>query len=285
MDEHLFRREALEHRSTPAFGSVFLIQPPSFIVLTMIACAAVTALVVFLCVGQFARKETAQGYLVPDKGLVKIMPPFAGTVIERRVDEGDVVKAGDLLFLVSDNRGTRTTPDIARALLTEAQKQRDAFRKQFEQARRAGELEMEMLEQEVAGLKEELNQADQELMTQKKRLELSRESLQVYRNLASHGHLPRQQLLDYEREHLEFAALIDGIERNRASLLRQHKTTRAKISIAAIETASRLADYEGRIAEIDQRIAELDSRAGFAIRAPVAGIVTNIRLEPGETVS
>src|SRR5690606_41871378 len=110
------------------------------------------------------------GHVVSDNGLVPIMPRLAGTVIERRVDEGDVVLAGDLLFLVSDNRRTRPTPDIASALLTEAQKRRDAYRKQFEQARRAGELEMEMLEQEVAGLKEELNQADQELMTQKKGL-------------------------------------------------------------------------------------------------------------------
>lgn len=280
----LFRQQVLEERKTE-FGNVLVAMPPSLTLLSVAVCAAVSILVTFLCWAEFARKETVHGYLVPDKGLVKVMPPFTGTVVERHVDEGEAVKAGELLYVIAGNRGTRSTRDIDAVLIAEAHEQRQSLLDRLEQAQRMGDLETGMLEHEIIGLEKELAQADEELAAQAQRLALSEESLESHRHLLAEGHLSRQQLSDKQREHLALRAAISGLQRNRLSLLRQRDAARARMDLMALETATRVADYEGRIAEMNQRLSELDARAGYAVRAPVSGIATNVAIEPGQAVT
>ena len=40
--------------------------------------------------------------LVPDGGLIRLVPTAAGTVLERRVREGQTVHSGDVLFVLSN---------------------------------------------------------------------------------------------------------------------------------------------------------------------------------------
>lgn len=158
----LFRRQVLEERKT-AFGVVLIATPPSLTILWAAACTFIATLVTFLCWAEFARKETVHGYLVPDKGLVKVMSPFAGTIAEKLVGEGEAVNAGDLLFVINGNRGTRNTQDVDAALIAEALKQRRSLVGRLEQARHAGVLETDLLQREIIGLENELTQADEEL--------------------------------------------------------------------------------------------------------------------------
>ena len=66
--------------------------------------AIVGLLVVFLFVAQYARKETAVGYLTPTKGTAKIFVPRRGTVEEVHVDEGETVKEGQPLLTIETDQ-------------------------------------------------------------------------------------------------------------------------------------------------------------------------------------
>jgi len=124
----LFRREVMEERKVAGLGNVSVMAPPSFAILTAGICAAITALVLFVCLAQFTRKATVAGYLVPDKGLVKVLPPFPGTVVERLVTEGDPVATGDLLYVVVAHRATAETPDVDAALIARVRERRRVAR-------------------------------------------------------------------------------------------------------------------------------------------------------------
>ena len=104
MSSSLFRKEAVEHQKERLLGDVLLFQPLSFKILTGIVMAIDFAIVIFLFFGTYARKETVQGFLVPDKGNAKIYAPQAGTVSQVHVQQGQSVVAGQKLFTLVTER-------------------------------------------------------------------------------------------------------------------------------------------------------------------------------------
>ena len=103
----LFRTEALEARRRQWLGDVRLVRPVGLSVL--VAGLLLSALTVgaWLVLGQYTRKAHVVGVLVPDRGWVRLVAPEGATVVERRVSEGQAVKAGDVLFVLSLDRQTQ----------------------------------------------------------------------------------------------------------------------------------------------------------------------------------
>ena len=100
----LFRPEALEAQRQQWLGRVQLVRPLALSVLTAGVLVVALALVAFLGLAQYTRKATALGVLVPDRGLIRLVPATAGTVLERHVVEGQSVRAGDVLFVIGVER-------------------------------------------------------------------------------------------------------------------------------------------------------------------------------------
>ena len=106
MRTSLFRPEALQRQDSAALGDVTLTTPPSARFLVMISVAIGALLIIFAVWGEYTRKVHVTGFLAPDKGLIKVLPPLAGTLLEKRVTEGQQVKQGDVLFVLSTDRST-----------------------------------------------------------------------------------------------------------------------------------------------------------------------------------
>ena len=60
------------------------------------------ALLLFMGFGEYSRKARVVGFLAPSQGMVKVLATQAGTVIEKRVNEGQQVKQGDVLFVLAN---------------------------------------------------------------------------------------------------------------------------------------------------------------------------------------
>jgi membrane fusion protein len=85
VDQSLFRQEALEFQRQRHTGEIVLVRPVSFSLLTAIAVAIALATIGFAFWGEYTRKAHVQGYLAPSRGLIKVYPPEAGTLIEKEV--------------------------------------------------------------------------------------------------------------------------------------------------------------------------------------------------------
>lgn len=280
--EQLFRREVLESRKTAALGDILLINPPSFFILTAAACLLVAAALTYLCQGEFARRETVTGYLVPDKGLVVVYPAHAGVISDRRVQDGDVVAPGDTLFVVGSQRSSLNAPNVDAALIAEARVQHRSLERQRDREQRTGELDQQALAHEIAGLQEEVVSLDRELRLQQRQLDLDTEALERLRTLRGDGYLPLEQLQERERTHLALLSALAGLERERQSLRRQLETTEARRELYALRSESRIAELDRELSALTQRITELQAGATHVVRAPVAGTVTAVTIEPGQ---
>jgi len=81
-------------------GDVIIAQPLSSTLLTAILVCVVLALITFLSLASFNRKETVTGYLKPDIGLAKVMSPRSGVIQQVFIEDGQQVQAGERLALL-----------------------------------------------------------------------------------------------------------------------------------------------------------------------------------------
>ena len=102
----LFRPEALSAQKIDWAGKVVIVTPISFAFLTFCAFMAGLVLMIFLVWGEYTKRSTVKGQLIPDKGLVQVYTTTAGVIIEKYVSEGQAVKAGDMLYKISTTRHT-----------------------------------------------------------------------------------------------------------------------------------------------------------------------------------
>ena len=91
MAQGLFRQQAVEKQQVRLYGPVLLRQPVSYLIafccLFMFSFFALSLLIF----GEFARKESVSGYLVPQAGLLKIKSSRTGFVSQSPVAQGDLV--------------------------------------------------------------------------------------------------------------------------------------------------------------------------------------------------
>ena len=158
MTRSLFRHEALEAQAQPWLGRVQLVRPLSLALVTAGVLVALAAVVAFLALAQYARRATVPGVLVPDRGLIRLVPTAAGTVLERNVAEGQAVASGDVLFVLALERTQLADADeaqVRRSLEERGRSLVDAARQQqaLAEARRAAlDRRLAALEREAAQL-------------------------------------------------------------------------------------------------------------------------------------
>ena len=173
----LFRPEAVAAQQESWLGGVRLIRPLSLSVMTVGATLAVLVVAVFLSLAQYTRKATASGVLVPDRGMIRLVPSDVGTLLERRVSEGQTVAAGDVLFVVALERPVRGTDAQAQVLLS-VEARRKSLQGAALRQQALGSAQQQALNRRLQALAGELAQADLEGELQRGRLALARQSLQ-----------------------------------------------------------------------------------------------------------
>src|SRR5688572_8521483 len=77
----LFRAEVLADRRTQWLGPVLLAPRRSYRLFTLGSVIAMAAILSLLCFGEFTRKARIDGWLMPQKGLVRVFAPQPGVVV------------------------------------------------------------------------------------------------------------------------------------------------------------------------------------------------------------
>ena len=100
----LFRQEALDSKRDTWLGDILLSRPTTFAWLAALFFFAAVASLGYLVWGEYTKKARVSGYLVPDQGLIKLFAKQSGPVVTLNVKEGQQVKKGDVLLIISTER-------------------------------------------------------------------------------------------------------------------------------------------------------------------------------------
>ena len=81
--------------------------------------------------GSYARKETVQGFLVPDQGVIKVYASTIGIVRQLFVQDRSLVVEGQPLFMINGDRILASGEHLEAVLLEEYQSQQQILESQL----------------------------------------------------------------------------------------------------------------------------------------------------------
>ena len=178
----LFRPEVAEAQRQNWLGQVQLVRPLSLTVFTVGVLCLLALVIAFLFLGEYTRKARIGGVLVPDLGVIRLVPPVQGRVLERRVTEGQIVRAGEVMFVLALESSTLSTEVQARVHRSLEERKRsleDAARHQAALA----EGEQLSLQRRLDEMKREQTQIEAEAVLHRQRLALAQQSLERLESL------------------------------------------------------------------------------------------------------
>ncbi len=280
----LFRPEALNAQHQQWLGGVQLVRPLSLSWATAGVLCVLLTLVLFLSLAQYTRKASVGGVLVPDLGLIRLVPTAAGTVLERRVAEGQVVKAGDVLFVLALNRPLLSGDAQAQVL-----RSLDDRRRSLSDAARAqqalADSRVAAFDRRLAALETEVVQLDVESTLQRQRLALADQSLARLQSLQADQFISAAQVQAKSEEVFSLRAAAQGLVRQRAALLREKAELEGDRRAEPLLASSAVSGIQRDLAQANRDAAEHEAQQRLVVRAPQAGTVSTLLADPGQSVS
>lgn len=280
----LFRTEAVEAQRQQWLGRVQLVQPLSLRLMTLAALLVLAAVSAFLWFGEYTRKTPLSGVLVPDRGLIRLVPAAAGTVVERHVVEGQSVRVGDVLFVLAVERPTLDAASDAqvRASLDERRRSLEAAASRERQMART---QQSAFSRRLQALSLEQAQLDTELTLQRRRLALAAESLQRLEKLQADQFVSAAQVQVKNEELLALQSQLQALERQRAALARERAELEGEQLGLPTREQTALGEIERELASLVREAAEQAPGRRLVVRAPADGTVSGLFAEPGQSVA
>ncbi len=281
MQPPLFRPEVLTAQRSAWYGNVVLLRPLSFRLLTAFAAASTALLLAFLFGAHYTKRVQVGGLLVPDAGLVRIQSPQPGLIVERRVREGQQVRAGEVLYVVSSELQMAPAPgrdgqtESQGAILRTLRARQDSVGEERAQAGRIATRQAEQLARAATGLGAEIAQLDQEISAQS----------QYQRNvqMQAQGFISSLALQQKNDELLDQQGRLQSAQRSRLGLLRELGDTQSELAALAGKSAREQTQLGRQVLELEQQSLSTEARRQFLVTAPQAGTVTAILAEPGQS--
>jgi membrane fusion protein len=277
----LFRPEVVEGRRQQWLGSIQLIRPVSLGVLTAFVAVTAVATITYLSLGEYTRKARVSGYLVPDRGVIRLVPPQAATVVERRVEEGQAVRRGDVLFVLSLERAT-LQGDTQAAVQASLLARERSLRQSTEQQQRLQQAQSAALQRQTADMRGELAQIEAEAALQAQRLALAQQAQTRLESLRHDNFVSSAQVQAKAEEVLGLRAQLQGLERQRAAQQREIGNLEAQVRELPLRMQAQQGELERDLAVVAQRSAESEAQSRLVVRAPEDGLVTAVMAQRGQ---
>ncbi|BAV75590.1 putative secretion protein [Pseudomonas chlororaphis subsp. aurantiaca] len=280
----LFRLEALASRQVNWLGEIVLVRPVSFTVLTLIAVLFAAMVVTFFLCGSYTKRSTVSGQLVPSSGQLKIHSPQYGVVLERFVDEGQLVKQGTRLFRLSSERFAGNLGPVQAEVSDQLAQRRRSLDEELTKQKQLQTEERQSLQSKLESLRQELMTLAQQTASQEKLVQLASNAADRYQGLMDKGYISMDQLQQRQAELLGQRQTLQGLAREATALTQQLVERRHEFSGLSALHENQLASIRRSLSSVQQELIESEAKRTLIITAPQQGVATAILVEPGQTV-
>lgn len=281
----MFRKEALVAKASKneIYGEIILASPINHTLISIFAIVFTLITVAFLFGGQYTKRVTAHGELIPESGVTQIYAVQSGLIKTRSVSEGQTVKAGDTLFVLSSDRKSQKKLAIQETINAALQDKRSSLASAIRTTEHIHELEMEALRNNASTLTRERDNLDQQISLAVRKMALSEGSVKRYKGLMAQGYIAPEQLDQKQEELLEQKIRLKDLERSRADVDYKYATVLRNISSTPLTQSNVREELVRSLQVIDQEVVENEAKYETVVSAPSDGIVTAIRGNVGQT--
>lgn len=280
----LFRPSAVAANRKDALGPIVLARPVSFGMLTGAAALIAALLGALLAFGSYSAHSTLRGRLVPDRGVIDVHSPQLGTIVDQRVAEGRRVERGDVLFVVSSERLTRTLGPAQSAVGERLEGRRRSLEAQIDDTRALERLERASLEESRSSLIAETALLERSIAAQRERVRMAQEAVERYGRVRAQGFASEDVLLAKQADLLEQRGRLQGLEREANGVARQLDDVTGRAESLELRYRNQIAELERSVTAAELDIAENEARREILVVAPANGVVTGITAVVGQLV-
>lgn len=284
--QKLFRQEALASaQGAKPYGTVLLLGDRLMGRLAIAGIAIVALIIVFLATFSTTRKVQWQGVIVPAGGTVSVLAPSGGSVARILVNEGDSVRAGQVMFVLLEALDSVRIEGGSGAVSELLDERRRSLQKEIaDRELRVVELTRPMLAR-IAQFDEELGAAAEQERLQMEMISIAELTSKTYADLENSRYVSsvsvreRQlDLLDKQQRLVDIRRQVQGIRRDRIALVSEVDTLKAQAGLEAL-------DLERRVSEVGQQITESTGTRTVMVRAVGSGRIGTINVAAGQGVS
>lgn len=272
----LFRPEANGRQAPQLYGEIVLIRPLALTALLWILLCFFALVVCVLVFGHYTSEAHVTGILLPDRGILKIFPLQAGTLVECHARNGKQVHKGEILFLLSSDRSTAAIRSVG----VEAQRQFLSRRQSLVEERVLGEqLGAEQavnLREHIQRLEEQEEAVAKEIASAGAQLQLDEETVQRYRQLRTQNLISVLELREKESAPLEHQKAFAELKRSQISLEQERRDLQFQLGRLPLQLRVQNAPLERAVSELDSQINEAAANDRAVVRAPADGTLAAV---------
>lgn len=241
----------------------------------------------FLFLGEYTKRTRVAGITVPSSGVLRIASPQAGVVSDCLVEEGDQVRAGQVLFVLSSERmtaGAGAQAGAQSAILEHLDQRRASLAEEVERRARLLDEQLAAGRRRLADLQREAAQIGRERATQVAREASAAAQVERYEGLVQRGFVTPLVVGQKRDELLEQTARRQAIERSLLAVERDIAAVAADLRQVPLLSEQRTAEVQRELSGLQQEIVGAEAARQFVVVAPVDGVVTTILAERGQAV-
>jgi membrane fusion protein len=280
--QSLFRHEVLAAQADNTSGATLNIRPVGAGRLTAFFGLMVVIVLLVLIFGAYTKKERVQGVIQARDGVAMVVPPEAGLIKRVLVKEGQVVKAGDVIAEISNERFTDA--GNTQALIEGNLKgQRQQVMTQAEGQDEAHAASLEAVEQRLSQGQRDTRSLVEEIRLQMQQISSARKLLEQLKPLLAEHIVSELQYEQQNQALLEQTAKLQTLQRQysaiendmaqardeRAKLKAQHRVTRAGLDRDLLNLQQE---------EVQRRGARVT-----LLKSPVDGVVSGLVATAGQS--
>ena len=282
--ERLFRDEALENQRTKLLGEIVLTPKLSAFWISVAAVCLAAAVVAFMTLGSYTRRVTIGGQLMPAAGLIRVYTPQAGVVVEKHVGDGEVVKQGQVLYVLNSDRPGDNASELQADIARQTNERRTSLEQEVERSKRMQKEESSGLGRRAETIKAETRTIAAQVEEQKIRIRYAEDTRKRYQSLADQDYIARDELRQKEIDLSEARSRLQGLERDGLALQRELQQIQQELDNSRLRYDNQIAQLTRDISSTNQQLTEVESRRRVVITAPNAGRATLVSAEVGQTI-
>ena len=281
----MFRQEAIDALREKFLGEATIARPLPMWAMTLLAVGAAALMIVVAVWGQYTRRERVEGYLQLDVGAAKVSITDAGRVTELLVKEGQEVKAGEPMLRLSLDRSTASSLSTSAVATGELSQRRGSLEKEQEQIRELAKQQLQQVKKRIEDIKREVAQIDQEIKLQGQRVTSAKEQAKRFQQLAKEKFVSDIVARQKQDEATDQEIRVQTLRRQKSTLERDLSTAQLEEPAIALRARSQEEQKTREISVVQQSLAQEDAKRETVIQAPITGIVTNIAIASGQSVT
>jgi membrane fusion protein len=282
--ERLFRLEAIENQRTQLLGQIILTPRISTLWMSLGAALLAMAVIAFMFLGSYTRRVTVSGQLMPAGGLIKVHTPQLGVVLEKHVSDGQLVKKGQLLYVLNSDRPGDGASNLQADIARQTSARRGSLELEVDRSKRMQSDEAAGLRRRVVTLDAELRNIAAQIEQQKTRIQYAQDIRDRYQSLADKDYIARDELRQKEIDLSEARSRSQALQRDALTIQRDRQQIQQELNNSQLRYDNQVAQLEREISNTEQQLTEVESRRRVVITAPEEGLATLVTAEVGQNI-